>query len=170
MTGVVRSRKVPVVADRLSFDDFFEAFAQQIAAIVALTTGDIALAEDATQEAMARAYTRWSRVSTLDRPDLWVIRVAANIAIGSWRRRRHEVGLSDSTPSPATRDEIRVLWLRWALERLTPEDRLLLILRHRDGLSVDEISASLSKSPHTIAIYLKRARYRLRLLLAEDDG
>lgn len=154
----------------LDFDDFFEAFAQQIAAIIAVTTGDAALAEDATQEAMARAYTRWSRVSTLDRPDLWVIRVAANIAIGAWRRRRREVGLSDSTPNVEPRDEIRVLWLRWAMERLTPEDRLLLILRHRDGMSIDEISASLSKSPHTIAAYLKRARFRLRSLLAADDG
>jgi hypothetical protein len=87
--------------------------------------------EDATQEAMVRAYVRWHRVSKLERPDLWVIRVAANIAIGAWRRRRHEVGLSDSTPSLEPGDEIRVLWLRWAMERLTPEDRLLLILRHR---------------------------------------
>jgi DNA-directed RNA polymerase specialized sigma24 family protein len=56
------------------------------------------------------------------------------------------------------------------MDRLTPEDRLLLVLRHRDGLSIDEISASLSKSPHTITAYLKRARLRLRSLLTADDG
>ena len=153
----------------LDFDDFFETFARHVAAIVAVSTGDAALAEDATQEAMERAYVRWNRVSRLERPDLWVIRVAANIAIGSWRRRRHEVGLSDSTPSGEPRDEIRVLWLRWAMEQLAPEDRLLLILRHRDGMSIDEISASQAKSPHTITAYLKRARRRLRLLLSEGD-
>ena len=103
------------------------------------------------------------------RPDLWVTRVAANIAIGAWRRRRHEVGLSLSTPSLEAPDEIRVLWLRWGMEQLTPEDRLLLILRHRDGMSVDEIGASLAKSPHTITAYLKRARRRLRALLLEGD-
>lgn len=156
-------------ANFLDFDDFFETFARQVAAIVAVSTGDAALAEDATQEAMARAYVRWSRVSKLDRPDLWVVRVAANIAISSWRRHRHEVDLSDSTPSVEPRDEIRVLWLRWAMERLTPEDRLLLVLRHRDGMSIDEISASLAKSPHTITAYLKRARCRLRSLLGEGD-
>jgi RNA polymerase sigma-70 factor, ECF subfamily len=154
----------------LDFDDFFETFARHVAAIVAVSTGDAALAEDATQEAMARAYVRWNRVSKLERPDLWVIRVAANIAIGSWRRRRHEVDLSDSSGCLEPRDEIRVLWLRWAMEQLPPEDRLLLILRHRDGLSIDEISASLAKSPHTITAYLKRARRRLRSLLSEGDG
>ncbi len=169
MTAVVTSTAASA-AGVLDFDDFFEAFARQIAAIVALTTGDAALAEDATQEAMARAYFRWNRVSRLDRPDLWVIRVASNIAISTWRRRRHEVGLSDSTLGVEPRDEIRVLWLRWAMDRLTPEDRLLLVLRHRDGLSIDEISASLSKSPHTITAYLKRARLRLRSLLTADDG
>jgi RNA polymerase sigma factor (sigma-70 family) len=55
------------------------------------------------------------------------------------------------------------------MEQLTPEDRLLLILRHRDGMSIDEISASQAKSPHTIKAYLKRARRRLRLLLSEGD-
>ncbi len=153
----------------LEFDDFFEAFARQVAAIVALSTGDAALAEDATQEAMARAYVRWESVSKLDRPDLWVIRVAANIAIGAWRRLRREVDLTDSSASFEPPDEVRVLWLRWAMEQLTPDDRLLLILRHRDGLSVDEISASLAKSPHTITSYLKRARRRLRSLLSEDS-
>jgi RNA polymerase sigma-70 factor, ECF subfamily len=169
MRTLVSSRTAVVGESVLDFDEFFEAFARQVAAIVAVSIGDAALAEDATQEAMARAYVRWNRVSKLDRPDLWVIRVAANIAIGSWRRRRHEVGLSDSTPSVEPRDEIRVLWLRWAMEQLTPEDRLLLILRHRDGMSIDEIAASEAKSPHTITAYLKRARRRLRLLLAEGD-
>ena len=63
-----------------------------------------------------------------------------------------------------------VLWLRWGADRLTPEDRLLLILRHRDGLTVDEMSALLAKSPNTVITYLKRARRRLRAVLSEEDA
>ncbi len=135
---------------------------------MALTTGDAALAEDATQEAMTRAYARWDRVSRLDRPDLWVTRVAANLAIDAWRRRRREVGLAAVTAA-TPRDEIRSLWVRWAMERMTPEDRLLLILRHRDGLSVEEIGELTSKSPHTVTKYLKRARRRFRTVASEGD-
>jgi RNA polymerase sigma factor (sigma-70 family) len=151
------------------FDAFFASFAREVAAVVALTTGDLALAEDATQEAMARAHVRWSRVSRLDRPDLWVIRVATRIAIDAWRRRRRETGLDAAMPGDAEA-ELRRLWVRWGLEQLTPQDRLLLILRHRDGLSVEEIAAREGRSPTTVAIYAKRARRRLRaLLLPERD-
>ncbi len=170
MTTLVGSRTVAAEARLLSFDDFFEEYARQVAAIVALSTGDVGLAEDATQEAMARAYARWKTVARLDRPDRWVIRVAGNIAIDAWRKRRREVSLPESTVLPEPRDEIMALWVRWALDRLTPEDRLLLILRHRDGMSVDEMSASLAKSPNTVATYLKRARRRLRSLLSEGDA
>ncbi len=165
MTAPVMSR--PVAVEARSFEDFFETSARQVAAIVALTTGDAALAEDATQEAMTRAYARWNHVSQLERPDLWVTRVAANLAIDAWRKRRREVGL---TAAAATdHDEVRALWVRWAMERMTPEDRLLLILRHRDGLSVEEIGALVAKSPNTVAKYLKRARRRFRAVAAEGD-
>ena len=170
MTTLVGSRS-GAADGRLSFDDFFVASAREVAAIIALSTGDVGLAEDATQEAMARAYSRWTQVSKLDRPDLWVIRVAANIAIDTWRKRRHEVHLAPTAATASTpNDEVTALWVRWAMERLPPDDRLLLILRHRDDMSIDEIGMSLSRSPHTVATYLKRARRRLRTILAEDDS
>jgi RNA polymerase sigma factor (sigma-70 family) len=169
MSTLMSSRAV-VAESRPSFDDFFEAYARQVAAIVALSTGDVSLAEDATQEAMARAHAKWKTVAQLARPDLWVIRVAGNIAIDFWRRRRREVTLSEANARLEPRDEIMVLWLRWGLDRLTPEDRLLLILRHRDGLTVDEMSALLAKSPNTVMTYLKRARRRLRAVLSEEDA
>lgn len=97
MTNAVDSPAVTVQAGQ-SFDGFFDSYAREVAAIVALTTGDVALAEDATQEAMARAHVVWSRVAVLDRPDLWVITVATNLAIDTpgasagvrcnWRRTR----------------------------------------------------------------------------------
>lgn len=169
MTLAMDSRLALEGEEEADFDVFFLTFAREIAAVVAVTTGDLGLAEDATQEAMTRAHARWSRVSTLDRPDLWVIRVATRIAVDAWRRRRRETGLEDSPPSRAD-PQIQRLWVRWGLEQLTPQERVLLILRHRDGLSVEEVAALQGKSPNTIAIYLKRARRRLRgLLLPERD-
>lgn len=153
-----------------SFEEFFSRFAREAAAVVALSTGDSGLAEDATQEAMARAYARWDRVSKLERPDLWVIRVAANLAIDAWRKRQREVSFRGAERLAEPRDEVRALWVRWEMDRLTPQDRLLLILRHRDGLSLEEIGGLTGKSPNTIAIYLKRARRRLRSLLSEGDA
>lgn len=152
------------------FEDFFARYAREVAAIVALTTRDIGLAEDATQEAMTRAFQRWDHVGGLSRPDLWVIGVATRLAIDGWRRRRREVTLFDDAPAPRSADPLQPLLVRWGLEQLTPEQRVLIILRHRDGLSNAEIAQVLGRSTNTVAIYLKRARRRLRTLLAGGNS
>ena len=159
---------IPDVAHR-DFDDFFIHYAREVAAIVALTTRDVGLAEDATQEAMTCAYQRWDRVGGLERPDLWVIGVATRLAIDGWRKRRREVALSGDAGPMASEDMLRSMLVRWDLELLPSKERVLLILRHGDGLSNEEIGRLTGKSPNTIAIYLKRARRRLRALLSERN-
>jgi RNA polymerase sigma factor (sigma-70 family) len=152
------------------FEDFFAWYAREVAAIVALTTRDIGLAEDATQEAMTRAFQRWDHVGSLGRPDLWVIGVATRLAIDGWRRRRREVALSAIAEPSRSADLLQPMLVRWGLEQLTAEQRVLIILRHRDGLSNAEIARLLGRSTNTVAIYLKRARRRLRTLLAGADS
>jgi RNA polymerase sigma factor (sigma-70 family) len=151
------------------FTEFFERHARDLAAAVALATGDVSGAEDAIQEAMAAAYADWSRVSQMGRPDIWVLRVAQRKAIDTWRKRRREGALGEASASETVPDVVQRLWVTWGLASLTPEDRLLVILRHRDSLSVDEIAVALRKPPNTVAVALKRARRRLRQALKEVD-
>jgi RNA polymerase sigma factor (sigma-70 family) len=150
------------------FDEFFDRYARELAAAVALATGDISAAEDALQEAMTSAFADWGRVSRMDRPDLWVLRVAQRKAIDAWRKRKRESVLGDESAATVP-DVVQRLWIAWGLERLSPEDRMLVILRHRDSLSVDEIAAAVRKPSNTVAVALKRARRRLRNLLKETD-
>lgn len=42
------------------------------------------------QEALVRAWRRWSHVSELQSPEGWTYRVAVNLADSSFRRRRAE--------------------------------------------------------------------------------
>lgn len=151
------------------FNEFFDRYAREIAAAVALATGDVAAAEDAVQEAMTNAYADWGRVSQMGRPDIWVLRVAQRKAIDAWRKRHREEFLHNQSPSASVPDVVQRLWVTWGLASLTPADRMLVILRHRDNLSVDEIAAALKKPPNTVAVALKRARRRLRSLLKETD-
>lgn len=151
------------------FSEFFDRYARELAAAVALATGDTAAAEDAIQEAMASAYSDWDRVSRMGRPDIWVLRVAQRKAIDGWRKRHREGAIDDESTRASVPDVVQRLWVRWGLERLTPEDRMLVILRHRDNLSVDEIAVAVGKPTNTVAVALKRARRRLRNLLKEAD-
>ena len=170
MTGSMPPQR-PAETGLLNFEDFFAQFAREGAAIVAVSTGDRQLAEDVTQEAMARAFVNWARVSRMDRPDLWVLHVARRLAIDAWRKKRREARLGATTAADAAADRaIRDFWIRWDLEQLTPSDRFLVLLRHRDGLSLDEIAARTGKARNTVSIYLKRARRRLRAVRSEGDS
>ena len=68
--------------------------------------GDRAEAEDIAQEALARATLRWDKLH--DRPEGWVTRVASNLALDRYRRRRRRSQLQtgplgivdDRTPLP----------------------------------------------------------------------
>jgi RNA polymerase sigma factor (sigma-70 family) len=119
---------------------------------------------------MTRAFVRWDRVGGMSRPDLWVIGVATRLAIDGWRKRRREVELVATAEPRASADLLDPILLRWGLDKLPPRERVLIILRHRDGLTNEEIGKLLGRSTNTIAVYLKRARRRLRILLAGADS
>jgi hypothetical protein len=62
-----------------------------------LATGNVAAAEEATQEAFVRALQGWTKLSQHPRPDLWIMRTAKRIAIDEWRKRRREIALADAS-------------------------------------------------------------------------
>src|SRR3954462_8712699 len=68
-------------------EDFYATARPSIARALALALGDVDLATEATDEALARAYERWPLVSRLERPEGWVYRVAMNWALSILRRR-----------------------------------------------------------------------------------
>ncbi len=73
------------------FDAFYAATAKRLVATVYAMTGDLAEAEDAVQEAYARAWQRWGRLTPEGDPLRWVRTVASRLAISSWRRTRNRL-------------------------------------------------------------------------------
>jgi DNA-directed RNA polymerase specialized sigma24 family protein len=74
------------------FDEFYQSAFGRLVGQVYLVTGDLGDAEDAVQEAFARASTRWPQVRDFNVPEQWVRRVAMNLAVdgcvgpvGGWR-------------------------------------------------------------------------------------
>jgi RNA polymerase sigma-70 factor (ECF subfamily) len=78
VTSPATDTKAPPETD--SFEGFYKAEADRVYRALAVTLGDRDLAREATDEAMARAYARWSKVSAHDNPGGWVFRVGLNWA------------------------------------------------------------------------------------------
>jgi len=130
--------------------------------------GDADLAQDAVQAAWPVA---WRKLGTLRDPDRlrpWLMAIAVNEARQLLRqRRRHPVveievadGIGSSSADPAGRAAITDLVV--ALQRLSPEDRALLALRHVAGFDATEIARVMHLSPSGVRSRLARLVTRLR--------
>lgn len=156
---------------RDGFEAFFSATCQRVVGLAAVVTGDARLAEDAAQEAYLRALRRWGEVSSMDRPDLWVAKVAAHVAVDRWRRQRREAPLESGAGQIPARPagEIDRLWLAWGLEQLSPMQRAVVLLKDAEGYPVKDIAGQLGRSPETVKTHLAKGRARLRRLLAGEE-
>ena len=119
--------------------------------------GDAQTAEDLRQETLARAWRSAPRDAPAPALRAWLHRTTTNLALDELRRRRRrgEVALTDvSEPMAAQRDDEA----REALARLTPHERLVLLLRHEAGLSLRELGAVLDITEDAARKRVARAR------------
>jgi len=142
-------------------------------AIVARLTGDLALAEDAVQEAFAAAVGRWAAGPLPDDPSGWLIAVAKNSALDRLRREARRSGkeraamlrLSERDPPPPpgriTDDRLRLIFA-CCHPALDPGIRVALTLHALGGLTAAEIARSFLVSEATLAQRLVRAKRKIR--------
>lgn len=158
---------------REDFEEFYQANYRRLVAILFAVLGDRLEAEDAVQEAFARAYVRWPRLSGYDLPETWVRRVALRVAIDSGRRWRRRLGtmvklLDTRQPDEAEpADALPFTPLGRALLRLPLREREALVLHYVADMSVDQISADRGLPTGTVKDRLAAGRRRLERVLAD---
>jgi RNA polymerase sigma-70 factor (ECF subfamily) len=123
-------------------------------------------AEDATQEAIALAWSRWGSLRDPSRFDAWFDRILVNVCRNRLRHVRtiRVVELADAMAEPAADTHANALSrmaLAPAFDRLTPDQRIVLVLRYWRDLSVDEIAGRLAVPAGTVK---SRLHYALRAM------
>ena len=93
------------------YEAFFNEQFTRVARSAALVTGDLQEGMDVAQEAMARTYQHWRKVSVMDRPDAWVHKVATNLALSRLRRRQTRPIASEPLASEAA-TSMTSCWMR----------------------------------------------------------
>jgi len=145
----------------------------RLVAGVALITGSRAAAEDAVQEALARAWERSERGEQIESLPAWVTRVAMNLSKSKLRRMRVEarhreaVGPSPVGESEAASSDSRIDIGR-ALVGLPRRQREVTVLRYYLGMNVAEIAGALELNEGTVKTSLFRARRALAAALGES--
>jgi RNA polymerase sigma-70 factor (ECF subfamily) len=123
-------------------------------------------AEDATQEAIVRAWSGWGTMRDWNRFDAWFDRILVNVCRNHMRHARtiRMVALDD-THDLQTADAHGATIARLALEpafaQLSPDQRIVVVLRFWRDLSVDDIAERLGVAPGTVK---SRLHYALKTL------
>jgi RNA polymerase sigma factor (sigma-70 family) len=154
-------------------DDFRGLFVTSYATVVRTVhyiVQDFALAEEITQDAFLELLTHWRKVSTYDRPDLWVRRVAIRRAQRDHRRelRRPRVERAGATRPPPGEPSWPDPELMKAIRGLSPRQRSVVVLFYYEDRPMDEIADMLGCSASTGWSHLHAARKRLASVLGEE--
>jgi RNA polymerase sigma-70 factor (ECF subfamily) len=155
----------------------FRNEAGRIVATLTRLLGDIDLAEDAVQEALATALDRWPRDGVPDRPGAWLMTTARNKALDHLRRERTRATAREAalrlniddesdplTPLDSTTvgDDRLALLFTCCHPALAPEARVALTLRLIGGLTTPEIARAFLVQESTMAQRLVRAKHKIR--------
>ncbi len=163
-------------ADPLPLVDVYESEHLDLFRFIRGVVRDQEVAEDILQE----TFLRLIRESAAGRRPAnihgWLYRVATNLSISAARRTQTAIrylprltGLRPAaSPEQWVLDSERDAALRGALEALTPDARVALLLS-ANGFSAREIGSSLGRSEAAIRTLLCRARVRLRERLTVQD-
>jgi len=158
---------------RPAFDDWVAARGPSLLRFAYVVTGSQHAAEDAVQDALARACERWSKVSRTTDPDSYVRRMIVNAHISRWRRTRRESPVEAvlaADPQPDHADRLGADDAVWAVCRtLPPRQRAAVVLRFYEDLDYPEIAAVLGCSEVTVRSHVHRALAALRARLTEED-
>lgn len=193
MSGSSRDEAALILRCRQGDEDairrLVESYEKPVYHLLWKAVGNHEDARDLTQETFVRA------VRALDRFDIsrpfrnWIFRIASNLAIDHLRRSRlstvsididesdasgHRAPiLVDSGALPDREHEHAALAVRLArlVDRLPPDYRTVVHLRHHEQLAYEEIAAILRVPLGTVKARLHRAHHRLReLWLAEGEA
>jgi RNA polymerase sigma-70 factor, ECF subfamily len=160
--------------DREAFSVLAGGAVDRLYATARLILRDTELAEDATQEALVRAWRDLPSLRDAERFDAWLHRLTVNACADVGRRRkrwRAEIAVLRSEPAEADRaselaerDE-----LERGLRRVTEAQRTVLVLTFYVGLSPTELADALDIPVGTAKSRLHYAIAALKAALAADE-
>jgi len=176
MTIAMIERTVPVGVDEDQLARSVQADYGGLVAALGLACGDRGAAEDAVQEALARALIAMRKGTTIDSLPAWVRVVALNLLRNRWRsltrERRATRKATDRSLGAPSDDVDELMDLRAAVAGLSRRQREAVALYYRLGLSVSETAQAMRVSDGTVKTLLSRARTTLAHVLepGEDHG
>jgi RNA polymerase sigma-70 factor, ECF subfamily len=167
----------------LEFESIVQIHRPQIFRFLLASTRDVDLAETLTQECFLKAHRNWDRFRGDSSVMTWLMRIAITLQKDHWRNRRFQFWrraqsnavdmgeASDWLPSgePSAerkmmaREQVGQVWK--AVERLSPRQRTVFLLRYVEEMELKEIALAAGLNEGTVKAHLSRALAKVRVEL-----
>ena len=170
--------------DERAARELVDRFQRPVFSIIFRMVRDREKAEDLAQETFVRTFNNLDRYDRSYKFSSWLFKIAYNLTIDHLRKKELDVVSIQGAPDALTQDqqaatsialqtsderpdelfEARELGseIEIAIERLRPEYRTAILLRHVEGHSYEEISAIMDVPLGTVKTYIHRARGELK--------
>jgi RNA polymerase sigma-70 factor (ECF subfamily) len=158
-------------ASAAGFEALFARYEPRVARFLAQVVRDREAAGDLLQETFLTAYRERAALAAHPNPEAWLLRTARHRALAHLRRQRRRQAVLERLgrrPRPAVDEPAALSDLQDLLERtLSPEDRLLVVVRYVHDLDASLLGEIFELSPEAVRQRLSRARRRLAAGLDE---
>jgi RNA polymerase sigma-70 factor (ECF subfamily) len=146
------------------FAELYERHYETVFRAALRVTGNPADAEDVLQTVFVRVLARGGDVEGVALPAAYFRRAAVNAAVDVLRRRElHAESAVDEQALHAVQPPLLLKeQLRRAIAALDGDDASLFLLRHVEGLSIDELARMFELEKNNVTVRLHRIRQRLQ--------
>jgi len=154
--------KAAINGDAEGFTELCQRYYPAMVAIAHSILGDRHLAEDAAQQAFAKAAVKLPQLKKESRFAGWLAVICRNVAKDMARRIENFRTTDDlSTIATKSREDGTAETVREAISKLSASARELIFLRYYDGMSYEQISSVLGISEQAINGRLRRAKKKM---------
>ena len=167
-----------------AFRELVRRYERPVFSLIFRMVRDRETAEDLAQDSFIKVLNHIDRYRPEFKLSSWLFKIANNVAIDHLRKRHLDTISIDGSPHAMSAAEVEATSfdvvarqesaldemqakelgsaIERAIQRLRPEYRSCIMLRHVEGRSYEEIAATLDLPLGTVKTYIHRARHQLR--------
>jgi RNA polymerase sigma-70 factor (ECF subfamily) len=165
--------------DQNAYALLVDRYKDRVFSLVLGIVKNYSIAEEVAQDVFLNAYNGLKKFRMESGFSTWIYRIAYNTAISETRKKKYNIKSFDEqlekaasiqvedTPGLAEEKESKQKLLEQALEKLAPEDKLILMLFYFENKSVEEISKATKITASNVKVKLYRLRNRLKEIMTK---
>ncbi len=156
------------------FEEIYDRYARKVFGKCLSFTRDRNEAEDYTHDILVKVYMHLSSFRKSARFSTWLYAITYNHCVSKQKlskkeremREQYFMEVNEGEKEPGDEDlfQIQTERLKFLMDMMVPEERMLLLLKYQDGLSIKELSELFNLKESAVKMRLKRSKAKLLTL------